>query len=431
MIQQQQQQQQQQPPNTNNSANPQRNILGIPFGRCIMWVRDWYRSSAFSNGRHLSGLPLLFYNAHILWSCRALEGDISSYSYARLLWGLTLVAFLLDLWFTFTVLSMVRDMNHATSSPFLMGASLTSSGRSRSRSASSRPAVAQQLQLERLLSRRSIGSLTIVTSALLVIFRDRFPYVPLQVVPFLEARTHLLPVVFDLDLNFDVPPPFTYGLCVALLLVLSYPVHPIASVACGTLSGMLWTSEVTSFLVQPYWSNGSIACYLMVCLLSLKASGSSWIPCVEYVSWDARGRFTDHRRDQHPHHHHHHHHHGPLLVVESIEQQQHEGRGGDDSSDTSSHSLEEESANELPLFGSPRTTTTTTTTSRDAEDDNSSLRHRLPMMGDLDDEDEDDNDDDDNDNDNDEHHPLVSNAAAAAARSTTMRSRRTPSVSRV
>jgi hypothetical protein len=49
-----------------------------------------------------------------------------SYNYARLLWGLAVVALVLDVSFTYYVLSIVRDMNYGTSSPFLMGANWAS-----------------------------------------------------------------------------------------------------------------------------------------------------------------------------------------------------------------------------------------------------------------------------------------------------------------
>ena len=381
-------------------------LFGIPMIGLYIWkIRDWYRSSAFSNGRHLSGLPLLFYNAHILWSCRALEGDIISsnhrsdgdysYSYARLLWGLALVAFSLDLLFTFYVLSMIRNMNHATSSPFLLGASLTST--STSSTSTSRPAIQQ---FERILTHRTIGSLTIVTSALLVVFRDTFPYVPLQVFPFLEL--HDTNLVLPLVVFHDVLPPLTYFLCLCILVALSYPVHPIASVAYGTISGMLWASDLTSFFIQPYWSNGSIAFYLILCILSLKASGNPFIPCVEHVSWDSRGRMIANQDDD------------PMLIVDSIESQQGVDRGGDGGRDDSSESsslisLVEERSHELPLFSAAATTATSS-----MDDDANGLHHLLPVMGDLDDE-HDDNDD------NEESLPLVSH------RPTTMRSRRFPS----
>lgn len=56
------------------------------FGRIrnlVRHIRNWYLSSVFSPGRILSGLPLMFYNAFVLWNCRALEPLVGSYSYAR------------------------------------------------------------------------------------------------------------------------------------------------------------------------------------------------------------------------------------------------------------------------------------------------------------------------------------------------------------
>ena len=106
-------------------------------------IQDWYRSSIFSNGRRLSGLPLMFYNSFVMWNCRALEPLMGSYQYFRFLWALCAISIFLDLIFTNTALNIIRDMNHGTSLPF--GTNL----------ASSRGGVPQRV--ERLLSHRTIG----------------------------------------------------------------------------------------------------------------------------------------------------------------------------------------------------------------------------------------------------------------------------------
>lgn len=112
-------------------------------------IRDRQRASVVFNGKRLSGLPLLFYNSFILWNCRSLEPMAGSFNYARLLWGLTVVALVLDLLFTHYVLSFVRDMNYGTSSPFVTGANWASR-RSQFGSRGTE-------RVKRILTRRTIG----------------------------------------------------------------------------------------------------------------------------------------------------------------------------------------------------------------------------------------------------------------------------------
>lgn len=229
----------------------------------------------FGPGRPLSGLPLLFYCAHILWACRAMEVVYGSgWNYARVLWAVTWTGLVMDLGFTFTVLNMLRDTNYfssAASAPFAMG--LTTSTNDTT------PPVARQV--ERVLVQRSIGSLATTTCAVLFVFRDHFD-VPIPAIPF-------LPTIWPLLSN----PTISYTLAVGLLLVLSHPIHPVAGVTCGTLAGLFWVSGWTNFLADPYWSNGSIVAYVALCLLAFKANNIVYLPCIDYVSWDSRGEIIE------------------------------------------------------------------------------------------------------------------------------------------
>jgi hypothetical protein len=334
------------------------------------FLRDWYNSSAFTGGRHLSGLPLLFYNAHLLWNCRALEGhfydsihdeDVSSSSsssstitlpYARALWGLTLVAMALDLGFTGYVLRMIRDMNHATSAPT---------------GASSRPEVVRQV--ESVLCHRTMGGLTTTTCAALALFRHQFPFIPIQV----------LPLVLPTWIPLLSIPSISYAFAISILLALNQSVHPIASVIFGTLSGVLWSPlNLTNFLVEDYWSNGTILAYLFASLFSLKAAGaSSWVPCIDHVSWDDQGQRTydspeSARFEQQ----------APDDDVEAAANDNNINNSmEDDDEDASNHSFLEEQ--ELPLY-------TNNNSNSNNINDTQELRHRLPIMTDMDDNDDDD-----------------------------------------
>ena len=131
-----------------------------------------YQRSSLTNGRRLSGLPLLLYNFHLLWTCRSLEVAYShnqyiprhrqshknkfsllidddlqqtmeeinnmeeesaitkimhmrsagdGWHYARLVFGLTVIGVILDLILSYYLLTLLRHANHAVSSPIQDG----------------------------------------------------------------------------------------------------------------------------------------------------------------------------------------------------------------------------------------------------------------------------------------------------------------------
>jgi hypothetical protein len=329
---------------------------GISF--ILQRIPDWQRSSVLFNGKRWSGLPLLFYNSFILWNC---------------LWGLAVVALVLDVSFTHYVFSVVRDMNYGTSSPFLMGANWANRRNEFGRTSRGVERV------KRILTHRTIGSLTLVTSGVLAIFQNRFPFVPLPILPFLSTRIPLLS-----------SPAFSYALCLGILSLLSHPVHPLASIFCGTLSGMLWASNVTSFLMEPYWSNGIIIVYAVLCALSLKASGSVFVPCVDHVPWDSHGHMTQMQQEE-----------SSVQSSFVLDSSSH----SDSSTDSTFEESSERPQATLPLF-------------TNQEDE---IHHSLPSVGGLGD-----------DEDESEYYPLVAQNAATTVdpsnntNAATMRSRRAP-----
>jgi hypothetical protein len=392
--------------NTSSSSSPispslTENKSSI-FRRCITLARDyWIRSSPLTNGRHLSGLPLLFYNAHILWSCRALELmeplDTTTnpcWVYARLLLGITMVGVVCELYLRYTLLQVLEYRNHATSTPIMIAMTTTNRRRRRNRRSRQQSTLLAQHH-DQVLTHGTMGSLTLTTCALVLVFRYRFPHTALQVLPFISTSNILLN-----------DPGLSYFLSISLLAVLSFGTHPVTAVLCGTFSGWLWGMGITSFFQEWYWGTGLFSMYIVMCLLSLKVSGSRWIPCIESVGWDSRGTILQE----------------PSTM--EFQNPEYDGNGGtddesddddyDDDDESTSHSLEDQEATaqqddlELGLLPGRRT----------HSDD--SLHHRIPVMSDSMDDDHDSHDDGDDNNDNDERRPML-------PASTTMRSRRTTS----
>lgn len=203
---------------------------------------------------HLSGLPLLCYNSHLIWSCRALEAICpSSLHYARFMVVLVFISFLLELRFTHNLLQTSRAVVGLDSGT---------------------PSVSES---RRYAKHRTMGTPTMLTAALLLTYYCCFPFVPIPVLPF-------LPVSRRMDVGLS------YFICYTLLTALSWKSHPLTCVLFGMLSGFLWTLGITSFLGEVYWSACIIAGIVVASLLSLRVSHGGWLPWIDYVAWDDRGR---------------------------------------------------------------------------------------------------------------------------------------------
>lgn len=253
-----------------------------------------------------SGAALMLYNSHMVWSCRSLEvfynfsefqlgggPDVMTiysahpFQYARVLFALTAVAMLIELRFAHMLLRISRKLSISTDSSTIPTTSMDND-------TSSDHDGTNHSRIQKKIAVRPIGTLTALSSALLILFREQFEYVPLQVLPFLDNRWLLL--------GISLPGSVTTIFCLCILAYLSYPNHPGTSVVCGVLSGMLWSAGLTSFAQEPYWGNSLIAVYVLVCCLSVRASGihdrqwtdriasSTWLPCIDFVSWNRRGQ---------------------------------------------------------------------------------------------------------------------------------------------
>eukprot|EP00550_Attheya_septentrionalis_P003144 CAMPEP_0198284000 /NCGR_PEP_ID=MMETSP1449-20131203/3555_1 /TAXON_ID=420275 /ORGANISM="Attheya septentrionalis, Strain CCMP2084" /LENGTH=720 /DNA_ID=CAMNT_0043980905 /DNA_START=252 /DNA_END=2414 /DNA_ORIENTATION=+ len=228
---------------------------------------------------HLSGLPLMVYNSHVLWTCRALEEmwSASPYSYGRMLIVLVLTALSLDLFVTHRLLQTTRT---------LVG--MSSPG-----SSSTHP--------HRILKDRSICSLTPLVTALLMIYQEHFRNIPMDVLPFLTIPANYISAETSYILTFFV------------LAVLSHRTYPILGVVYGTIAGQMWNGGLTRFLAQAYWGNILYVIVAVMCAVSIRSTSTrnsrgsgrrvvgsttlglvDFIPFLEYVAWDEKGSIRRH-----------------------------------------------------------------------------------------------------------------------------------------
>lgn len=204
--------------------------------------------------------------------------------YARVLLGLTIVALLLELRLSHNVLGMNRV------------------------DSASRNVVSTR----RAILNRSIVTPTMLTSALLVLYRGEFPFVAIKILPFVPTFR-------------GVDPALSFFSCIVLLVTLSWKSHPVTSVVCGTLSGLLWTAGFTSFLANVYWSSCLLFVLTIMCALSMRSSSphrlAAYVTCVDYVAWDQRGVIRQEEEQQQQ---------GELNAEQ---QQQQDGDGSDNDED--------------------------------------------------------------------------------------------------
>lgn len=209
---------------------------------------------------HLSGLPLLFYNCHILWSCRAIEVMYpSSWHYLRSLIALATLSLALELRFAHNLERRAAlysgRTNFSTIQPdFGHRASM--------------------LRLRQRILNGTIGTCTATMFAVMFLYRLTFPYVQLQLLPIIS-----LPLL----------PWLSYLLCGAVLICLSWKYQPIIPMLSGTMSGFLWILGF-NFLAKAYWGGLLLFIWIGVpCALSLKQRYPGLVPFVDYVSWDSQG----------------------------------------------------------------------------------------------------------------------------------------------
>ena len=209
-----------------------------------------------------SGLPLLLYNSHLLWSCRDLEPMFhSSWHFVRSILALAILAMALELRGKHHLLERASDLlgNESHSSvdvgPNQPEISLGPIVRARS-----------------FIQHHTMGTCTALLYAVLFLYGTAFPNGVLPVLPLLSIPWY---------------PWVSHLLCSTILAILSWRCHAATSFLAGTTAGFLWVWGF-HFLGDVYWSFWWAGWVGIASLLSLKAEHWPTLPGV-YVSWDAMG----------------------------------------------------------------------------------------------------------------------------------------------
>ena len=194
-----------------------------------------------------SGFPLLLYNSHILWSCRALEGRYGSL-YVYVLLSLAALAVALEL----LIYRRVLDGTRAALAVGYEDISLPTE---------------RILEIQEGVQKRPLGSLTVLTTALLLVFSVQFPYVPIQILPWIGNL-------------FISDPGVSLLLSLGILTYLSHQTHSVFGVVFGIVASSLWNFMGLDFLGDAYWGRWMALMLLTMTMLSLH----EWLPCVDRVS---------------------------------------------------------------------------------------------------------------------------------------------------
>lgn len=221
-----------------------------------------FRIDSWMTTASLGAAPLLIYNCHIVWSCRALEEEYnepfqSNWNYERILltWGF--LAYLTEL-ALYRLLIRRLDEILPRSSDF-QGDSLTS--------------------MRNKLLYRSISTPTALTAAMLLVYHLQYPFISPQIFPVLGNPSFLS--------RF---PSFSYFLCVLILTILSYQSHSITAITMGGFIGLIWW--YTGFLVQPYWNIPLSFAFCLFTIISARVDrrfGKDLIPCIDHVAMNNNG----------------------------------------------------------------------------------------------------------------------------------------------
>lgn len=239
-------------------------------------------------------LLLLLYNSHLVWSARALEGlyaaaESNSLSYLRLWISVGIWATLLELGISHFLLQVLAGVTSTAlpTTPTTTSAASASAGVNLS--AVGEEGVFDGATVRRLrddIRHRAMGtSLTVMSAALLMIFRFKFSHVAVPVVPWFPV-THW------------IGPNLAYLLSLVILYYSSLSSDSVSSVvvyramASGSLVGWLWGSAWLDFCASSYWGNGVLLMALLLTGLSLKAKhpDSIYLAWLDRVGCDERGR---------------------------------------------------------------------------------------------------------------------------------------------
>ena len=235
-------------------------VIGNAMRETLVRIDNWMTSAS------LGAAPLLIYNCHIVWSCRALEEEYnqmfpSHWNYARILlcWGV--LAYGTELALYRLLIRRLDDVSprRGSSSDLQAEDPLT-------------------LMRTRLLY-RPLSTPTSLTATMLLVFHLQYPFIAPQIVPLLGNPRFL-----------DRLPAFSYVLCILVLAFLSYPSQSVTTIATGGLIGLLWWH--TDFLVQPYWNIPLCFAFCILTMISARVDpryGKDLIPCIDRVALNHNG----------------------------------------------------------------------------------------------------------------------------------------------
>jgi hypothetical protein len=260
-----------------------------------------------------SSLLLLWYNAHLLWSCRALERHYqatsgtaaslsSSWSYARVLVSVAVAATLLECalsrclvdWILAHASSMTIITTATTAPDFAMSTTLGNNHTDDELPTRIRldPTLARRLCESIYRSPLGAPSLTSVSAALLMMFRYHFPHVAVSLVPGLSRwllGPHLAHGVALLVLHrvslirspHNEPP-----------LPAATWVPPTKAIVVGSLVGMAWGTQWLDFGSCAYWGNGVLIMVILLTVISLKAHQPEALYCawLDSVGFNTAGQ---------------------------------------------------------------------------------------------------------------------------------------------
>ncbi|GAX22609.1 hypothetical protein FisN_14Hh242 [Fistulifera solaris] len=201
---------------------------------------------------HLGAAPLVLYNCHIVWSCRALEEEYnlhqSRWNYARILLSWGILASVTELALHQI---LIRCLDQVVP---------------RSSSAATDPLASLRTKL---LVRPLSTTPTTLTATMLLIFHLQYPFVAPQILPWLKNWQFLSPSV-------------SYFLCISILMLVS------PQSLTGGLVGLFWW--YTEFLLQPYWNIPFCGAFVVLTCLSARVEyGNDLVPWIDRVAWNANG----------------------------------------------------------------------------------------------------------------------------------------------
>lgn len=231
-------------------------------------VTEWgKRQWGLLSSGSLSGFPLLLYNSHVLWSCRALEQIYNAedaWRYARCLIALTTLAVGIELCLSHALVQAILRRQQQ------VDPSADSFGEIQPNFDNVDPSFLGQLRQK--VQKRTIGTMTTLAAALLVLFRHQYMEIGVAVLPFFTDRF------------LSKYPTLAYCFSMAILAVLARCNHPVG-VVTGALVGMGWVMFSWDFLADAYHGTCMAVVLLLLTLLSLKGESPHLFPCIDYVSW--------------------------------------------------------------------------------------------------------------------------------------------------